>query len=277
MQELLAIARAAALAGGQILKDSRGDLGTVRSKSSSTDSVTDVDLAAGVAVVRSVLAADPDARFVIEEDEVYDLAGAARGKLDDAEVWVIDPLDGTTSYVHGYPTYSVSVAVLRHGTPVAGAIYNAALDELTVAAKDLGATRDGAPICAGDVARVRQALVITGFPYDRGKPLDDTLVVLEAFLRNPVHGIRRDGSAAIDCAHVASGRADGYWEFGLKPWDVAAGVVILREAGATVTAIDGTPWTPQSDSICAANPILHAEMIELIARAPKRRVWISVS
>jgi myo-inositol-1(or 4)-monophosphatase len=267
VRELLQTARAAALAGGEVLKACRGDLGAVRSKSSSTDTVTDVDLAAGVAAVRAVLAADPHARFVIEEEEVYDLAGGARGQLDDAEVWVIDPLDGTTSYVHGYPTYSVSVAVLHQGVPIAGAIYNAALGEMNSAAIGLGTTRDERPIATGDVTLVREALVITGFPYDRGKPLDDTLAVLEAFLRNPVHGIRRDGSAAIDCAHVAGGRADGYWEYGLKPWDVAAGVVILREAGAIVTAIDGTPWTPWAGSICTANAGLHAEMIDLIARA----------
>jgi myo-inositol-1(or 4)-monophosphatase len=270
VRDLLQTAQSAALAGGEILKACRGDLGAIRSKSSSTDTVTDVDLAAGVAAVRAVLAADPHARFVIEEEEVYDLAGGARGELDDSEVWVIDPLDGTTSYVHGYPTYSVSVAALHNGVPVAGAIYNAALGEMNSAGLGLGATRDGVRIATGAVKEIHEALIITGFPYDRGIPLDETLAVLEAFLRNPVHGIRRDGSAAIDCSHVASGRADGYWEYSLKPWDVAAGVVILREAGAMVTAIDGTPWTPWSGSLCTANAALHAEMIELIASAPRR-------
>ena len=119
-----------------MLESRRGDLGSVRSKSSATDLVTDVDIAAGVAVVATILETFPDASFVVEEDEVYALAGAARGALDSAEVWVIDPLDGTTSYVHGYPTYSVSVACLRAGQPVAGAVYNAAAGEMNAAASE---------------------------------------------------------------------------------------------------------------------------------------------
>jgi myo-inositol-1(or 4)-monophosphatase len=242
-------------------------MGVVRSKGWSTDFVTEADLAAGVAVVRAITQRLPDARFVIEEDEVYDMGPAARGSLDDDEVWVVDPLDGTTSFLHGYPTYSVSVACLRHGQPVAGAVYNAALNEMNAAAVGLGATREGVQLSVSDAPTVRDALLITGFPYDRGAPLDRQLKVLAAFLRAPVHGIRRDGSAAIDCCHVAGSRADGFWEYYLKPWDVSAGVVILREAGALVTDADGAPWTAHSESICCANPTLHAEMLSVIARA----------
>ena len=106
-----------------------------------------------------------------------------------------------------------------------------------------------------------------GFPYDRGAPLDTQLTVLAAFLRAPVHGIRRDGSAALDCCHVAGRRADGFWEYYLKPWDTAAGVVILRESGALVTDVDGEPWSIHSDSICCANPKLHAAMRAVIEQA----------
>ena len=265
MQSLLDVAKSAARAGGRVLESRRGDLGEIRSKSSLTDLVTDVDVAAGIATVQSILAVLPDARFVIEEDELYGLADATRGTLDDAEVWVVDPLDGTTSFVHGYPNYSVSVAVLRDGTPVAGAVYNAALGEMNSAAVGLGSYRDDLRLQTKSVERVSEALLITGFPYDRGKPLDRQLAALAAFLRAPVHGIRRDGSAALDCSHVAGGRADGYWEFSLYPWDVAAGIVILREAGALVTDAEGAPWTPHSTSICAANPRLHAGMLEILA------------
>lgn len=265
MQAQLDVAKTAARAGGRVLESRRGDLGEVRSKSSLTDLVTDVDVAAGLATVRAILAALPNARFVIEEEELYELAGATRGTLDDSEVWVIDPLDGTTSFVHGYPNYSVSVAVLREGTPVAGAVYNAALGEMNSAAVRLGAFRDAKRLHTQSAEKVGEALLITGFPYDRGKPLDRQLAALAAFLRAPVHGIRRDGSAALDCSHVAGGRADGYWEFGLHPWDVAAGIVILREAGAVVTDAEGAPWTPHSTSICTANPTLHAGMLEVLA------------
>jgi myo-inositol-1(or 4)-monophosphatase len=265
VQALLEVAETAALAGGRVLESRRGDLGEVRSKTSMSDLVTDVDVAAGFATVRAILTALPNARFVIEEEELYELAAATRGTLDDAEVWVIDPLDGTTSFVHGYPNYSVSVAVLRHGTPVVGAVYNAALGELNSAALGQGAYRDAQSLRTPATANVNEALLITGFPYDRGKPLDRQLAALAAFLRVPVHGIRRDGSAALDCCHVAGARADGFWEFSLFPWDVAAGIVILREAGAVVTDAEGDPWTPRSTSICAANPVLHKGMLEVLA------------
>ena len=137
------------------------------------------------------------------------------------------------------------------------------------AAEGIGAQRDDLAIGVASAQAVPDALVVTGFPYDRGEPLDRQLAVLSAFLRAPVHGIRRDGSAAVDCCHVASGRADGFWEYALKPWDMAAGVVILREAGATVTDAAGRAWDIYSESICAANPVLHGAMLDVIAGAQR--------
>jgi myo-inositol-1(or 4)-monophosphatase len=267
MIEALEAAVAAARAGGAELAARREDHGTTRSKSSPTDFVTEADIASGVAVARALLERDRNARFVIEEDEVYDLAGATRGSLDDPEVWVIDPLDGTTSYIHGFPCYSVSVALLQDGQPTAGAVFNVASGEMNAAAAGMGATRDTAPLHVSRAETVPEALLITGFPYDRGAALDRQLAVLAAFLRAPVHGIRRDGSAAVDCCHVAGRRADGFWEYGLKPWDMAAGVVILREAGAAVTDVDGRPWTAASTSICAANSALQKDMLAVIRSA----------
>jgi myo-inositol-1(or 4)-monophosphatase len=261
---MLETARAAALAGGAVLDSMRQTFGAVRTKGSSTDFVTEADVASEVAVVRAILERDSDARFVVEEDEVYGELGIARGELGVGDVWVIDPLDGTTSYVHGYPTYSVSVALVRGSEPIVGAIHNTAAGELFSAARGCGATRDGIPIHVADACSVNEALVITGFPYDRGALLDRQLAVLAAFLKAPVHGMRRDGSAAVDCCHVAAGRADGFWEFALRPWDMAAGVVICAEAGGTVTDALGTPWTVECDSILAANPILHAKMLAVI-------------
>jgi myo-inositol-1(or 4)-monophosphatase len=265
VRELLETAMNAARAGGAVLQAMAADMGEVRTKSATNDLVTDADVASGVAVVHEVLERYPSARFVIEEDEVHECTVAPRGLLGDEEVWIVDPLDGTTSFVHGYPTYSVAVACLRAGQPVVGAVYNAAADEMNAAAVGMGATRDGNPLRVTDVADIREALFITGFPYDRGATLDVQMRALTAFLRAPVHGIRRDGSAAIDCCHVAGGRADGFWEFGLKPWDTAAGVVILREAGAAVSDVDGNPWTTASGSMCCANPELHERMLEVIA------------
>jgi myo-inositol-1(or 4)-monophosphatase len=189
------------------------------------------------------------------------------GDVRSGPCWVIDPIDGTTSFLHGYPCYSVSIALLHDGTPMAGAVYNAALGEMHSAEAGAGAFRDGERLRVSSAVAVSDALLVTGFPYDRTAPLDRQLSVLAEFLRNPVHGIRRDGSAAIDCCHVAGARCDGFWEYALKVWDVAAGVLICREAGAHVTDVDGAPWTVESDSICAANPGLHAAMLEVIGRA----------
>lgn len=264
MRNALETAKAAALAGGRKLEAMRDRMGAVRSKGSAIDFVTEADVASGVEIVRTILEHDGDATFVVEEDEVYDLLGARRGTIGQGDVWVVDPLDGTTSFIHGYPTYSVSVALVRDTAPVVGAVYNAAAGEMNAAALGLGATRDEVPIHVTAAPRIQDALVITGFPYDRGEPLDVQMAVLAAFLRAPVHGMRRDGSAAVDCCHVAGGRADGFWEYALRPWDMAAGAIICREAGARVTDLSGEEWTAASDSILTANPVLHEQMLQLI-------------
>jgi len=264
VRDELETAVAAAEAGAAAIRERMGMTENVRSKSTPTDLVTDTDIAAGSTVVRTILTRDRSASFVIEEDEVYEEAEVPRASLQDPEVWVVDPLDGTTSFVHGFPCYSVSVALLRHGRPVAGAVTNVPLAETVSAADGLGAFVGDQPVRCGRTESLNRALLVTGFPYDRGAPLDRQLSVLAAFLRTPIHGVRRDGSAAVDCCHVALGRTDGFWEYGLKPWDTAAGVVICRESGARVTAIDGSKWTVSSTGILAANPILHERMLEVI-------------
>lgn len=261
------IVKQAAVAGGTVLTSRVKSITGRRSKTSATDFVSDVDIEAGVAVVSSLLAHDASISVIVEEPEVYDALGITQGSLDDELVWVVDPLDGTTSYLHTYPCYSVSVALLERGRPVVGAVYNAASDEMNWASVGGGAFRDGERLAVTTAATVPEALLITGFPYDRTAPLDRQLRVLGDFLRAPVHGIRRDGSAAIDCCHVAGGRADGYWEFSLMPWDMAAGVLIAEEAGAKVTDTTGRPWSTSTNSLIVANPELHSAMLEVIARS----------
>lgn len=267
MRDERATAIAAAQAGAAIVRDAANQIGAVRSKSSATDLVTEVDIASGVAIVRLLLEIDPSASIVVEEDEVYEITGVSPGDPWGPEVWVIDPVDGTTSFVHGFPTYSVSVALLRNGRPVAGAVADVPHGVTMSAADGLGAHLEGVPARCGEVTRLDEALLITGFPYDRAAALDRQLAVLAAFLRSPVHGIRRDGSAALDCCHVAAGRADGFWEYGLQPWDTAAGTVICREAGALVTDIEGADWSPSRNAgIIVANPVLHGHMLDVIRR-----------
>lgn len=264
MLDHLEIARTAALVGGTIVRQRADDVGDVRSKSRAIDLVTEVDIASGIAIARTLLANDPSARLIVEEPEVHEVLGVEPGALSDASVWVVDPLDGTTSFVHGYPCYSVAVAHLASGEVDAGAVYNAATGELFWAALGRGAYCDGERLACTDTRALTEALLVTGFPYDRTEPLDHQIAVLTAFLRAPVHGIRRDGSAAVDCCHVASGRADGFWEYGLKVWDMAAGALICREAGAVVTDTAGRPWTVDSEDICVAGPALHPRMLEII-------------
>ncbi len=266
MESRLNAAIAAAEAGGSVLRERGGRLGSVRVKSTRFDLVTEADIASGIAVVRTIAEHIPEARFVIEEPEVYALAGVSAGDLRDDEVWVIDPLDGTTSYVHGYPCYSVSVALLRGGEPVVGAVHNAATCETSRATAGGGAWRNGARLACSDAVEFAESLMITGFPYDRTATLDRQLSVFTRLIRS-VHGVRRDGSAAIDCCHVAAAEADAFWEFGLMPWDTAAGVVILREAGAVITDLEGAPWSVDSRDICAANPVLHASLLGAIQDA----------
>lgn len=269
MNTLRQIAEDAARAGGSVLLEHAGTITGLRTKSSSADMVSAADVASGVAVVSAIAAALPGARFVVEEPEVYELAGVTRGTLGDDEVWVIDPLDGTTSFVHTYPCWSVSIACLRDGRPVAAATYNVPNDQMASAALGEGASLGGSPLVCTGATALEQALLCTGFPYDRGEPFDRQLRLFEALVR-PAHDVRRDGSAAVDLCHVAAGRVDGFWETALQPWDMAAGVLIVEEAGGIVTDFGGNPWTVATRDIVAANLALHAVLLERIRRADRR-------
>lgn len=266
MDALLEAAEAAARAGGAVLRSMRESFGAMRSKSARVDLLTDADIAAGVAACRTIAERVDGVRFVVEEPEVYECAGVARGELGKGDVWVVDPLDGTTSFVHGYPCYATSVALVRDTQPIVGAVYNAALDELASALDGSGARLDGVTLAASRTARLQDALLVTGIPYDRGRPFDVQMRVLQSVARIS-HDIRRDGSAAVDCYQVAARRVDGFWEFDLKPWDLAAGVIILREAQATVTGTDGRPWDIFTPGIVAAGQALHGALLEAVLAA----------
>lgn len=270
MHDLRAIAESAARAGGAVLRRHAGQVRGLRTKSASADMVSAADVDAGVAVCRAIAAALPDSRFVVEEAEVYELAGVSPGSLADAEVWVIDPLDGTTSFVHGYPCWSVSVACLQEGVPVAGAVFNVPADEMYSAAAGAGATLDGVPLQCHGAAMLDRALLGTGFPYDRGAPLVRQLRLLERVLAE-VHDVRRDGSAAIDLCHVAANRTDGFWETGLNAWDMAAGVLVVTEAGGSVADFSGAPWTPATRDVVAANATLLGPLLSALQEADRAR------
>ena len=266
MNDALELASSAAKAAATLLAARAGRPGRTTTKSTSVDMVTEVDIAAGVLIARILAEGDPSTPFVVEEPEVYELAEVERGTLDAPAVWVVDPIDGTTSFIHGYPTFSVAIARLEDGVPVAGVVYNVPADECLAASADGPATLNGERIEVSKACTISRSLLITGFPYDRGAALDRQMAIFGSIIRG-VHGIRRDGSAAVDCCHVAAGRADGFWEFGLKPWDTCAGMLIATRAGAVASAMDGSPWTPSTADIIVAAPDLHPVLLEAIRRA----------
>ncbi len=180
--------------------------------------------------------------------------------------WLIDPLDGTTNFAHNYPFFAVSIAAEVAGTLAAGAVYDPVRDELFAAAAGAGATLNGEAIRVSEVSRVEDALLVTGFPYDVREHPERSLPAFQAFLMR-AQGLRRDGSAALNLCYLAAGRFDGFWESSLAPWDMAAGVLIVREAGGTVTDYGGGRFRLQGRQILASNGRLHDEMMEILARS----------
>jgi myo-inositol-1(or 4)-monophosphatase len=182
---------------------------------------------------------------------------------------VADPLDGTTNYLHDFPWYAVSVAAVADGEPVAGAILNVPTGELFTATVGGGARRSGQPIAVSKIDAPRRALVGTGFPFKHSDEVEPYLRVMGVVMRE-VAGLRRPGSAALDLADVACGRFDAFWEVRLAPWDVAAGILLVREAGGVVTDLHGTPARVAPGPIVAGNPAMHAWLLARVAGSGQR-------
>jgi myo-inositol-1(or 4)-monophosphatase len=177
--------------------------------------------------------------------------------------WLIDPLDGTTSYSHGLPHFSVSIALEIEGEIEAGVVFNPCLNECFSAIKGMGAHLNGQRIKVSKTKELNRSLLATGFPYDRVESPQNNLDHFNAFILK-IHGIRRMGSAALDLCYTAAGRFDGYWEMKLSPWDSAAGLVIVKEAGGTVTGFGGGAYTIYDNEILASNGHIHDKMIEVL-------------
>ena len=246
---LLDIATEAALSGGAVLESYWGRLETIDEKGRLGDLVTDADRAAEVCILEVLNRHVPEHPILAEE------SGKINGSQGDF-LWAIDPLDGTTNYAHQYPLCGVSIGLLFQGEPVVGVVMAPFLNELYRAATGLGATRNRKPIQVSKTARLDRSLLVTGFAYDRHQQ-DDNNYAEFCRLTHLTQGVRRGGSAAIDLAFVASGRLDGYWERGLSPWDLCAGIVLVREAGGQVTAYDSGEFNIQSGRILATNGALH--------------------
>jgi myo-inositol-1(or 4)-monophosphatase len=178
---------------------------------------------------------------------------------------VFDPLDGTTNYAHGLPIFCASLALELDGRAIAGAIYDSSREELFTAERGGGAYLNGAPLRPSSTATLLDALLVTGFPYDVHRKLDELVAMFGAFL-GASRAVRRLGSAALDLCYVAAGRFDGFWEQHLKPWDVSAGALLVEEAGGIVTGMDGAPFDPVASHLVASNGLVHREMLGVIAQ-----------
>jgi myo-inositol-1(or 4)-monophosphatase len=228
------------------------------------DYVTRVDRQSEERIVALIRERCPDHDIMAEESTDLGDPESVRARFDNAEyLWVVDPLDGTTNYLHQYPAYAASVAVARQGELVAGAVVDGVTGTAWWAWQGGGAWRDGERIRVGTLDRLDRALIGTGFPFKVTDLLPRYLRQLDTVLR-ATSGVRRAGAAALDLCHLADGRLDGFWELWLSPWDVAAGVVIVREAGGVVTTLDGDPDVRRAGAIVAGNPATHERLLELV-------------
>lgn len=221
--------------------------------------VTEADLASERHIKQLISSHYPTHRILAEE------SGASSDESNSSEqyTWIIDPLDGTTNFSHGFPCYAVSIGIEYKGESVAGVIYDPCRDEMFAAERGAGATCNDQKIQVSEIERLERALVVSGFPYDVRERMEEYLPAWREFL-NHAQGVRRLGAAAIDMACVAAGRMDGFWEQGLNAWDVAAGWVIIEEAGGCVTKLDGSPFDNHSASLLCSNGLVHDEMLDVL-------------
>ncbi|MEM1427540.1 MAG: inositol monophosphatase family protein [Cyanobacteria bacterium P01_H01_bin.130] len=266
LQTLLDIASEAALDGGAVLSSYWGNVaGQVEEKGRSGDLVTIADRSAEAAVIQVLGRHCPDIGIMAEESGLL-------GNQEGDWVWVIDPLDGTTNFAHQYPFSAVSIGLLYQDEPVVGVVYDPFHKDLFRAARGLGATRNRQPIQVSKAPKLSQSLLVTGFAYDRRETTDNNYAEF-CYLTHLTQGVRRGGSASVDLAYVACGRLDGYWERGLSAWDVAAGIVLVQEAGGMVTAYDGGPVDVSSGRLVATNGHLHEALVDTLATVPPLATW----
>ncbi|MFQ3639692.1 MAG: inositol monophosphatase family protein [Chloracidobacterium sp.] len=254
MNQFLSFAEAIAREAGAILRDRFGTTFAVRHKGR-IDLVTEVDVLAERHIHDRIRAQFPDHELLAEEGGLTQTVSDFR--------WIVDPLDGTTNYAHGYPFFSVAIALEHRQETIVGVVYDPLRDELFSAAKGQGACCNHRPIQVSAVDTLEQALLVTGFPYNVKASPQKNLDHFSAFL-DVAQAIRRDGSAALDLAYVAAGRFDGFWELNLSPWDMAAGSLLVTEAGGRVTAFDGQPFSPYVAEIVASNGRIHDAMGQVL-------------
>ena len=233
-------------------------------KKGTIDLVTEVDLECE-RMCRAILAERFPEHDILAEELSKDAGAPSLSRFR----WVFDPLDGTTNYAHGLPIFCSSLALEIDGSSAVGAVYDPTRAELFTAERGAGAFLNGQRLQTSTSAELIDALLVTGFPYDVHKQTADLVTMFGAFL-GTARAVRRLGSAALDLCYVAAGRFDGYWEQHLWPWDVAAGALVVSEAGGTVTGMDGSPFDPAAAHMVASNGRVHRAMLDVIADVRQR-------
>lgn len=260
MKDFMAVARDAALNAGRLLKENIHGTREITYKGD-INLVTEMDMRSERAVVETLRASFPGHGIIAEEETNI--------QNDSGFTWIIDPLDGTTNYAHGYPCFCVSIALEHEGEVVLGVVYDPMRDELFSAQKGQGASLNGKPVRVSLVDTLITSLLATGFPYDRKVSEKNNMDYFHDLLMASQE-VRRDGSAALDLCSVACGRFDGYWELKLKSWDVAAGSLIVREAGGMVSDFTGSGSGIHDEEILASNGRIHGAMLEILRKAERR-------
>ena len=227
------------------------------SKKGDIDLVTEADLASEALIIERIKSYYPKHSILAEESGEAVVVGDGTNWK-----WIIDPLDGTTNYAHGYPCFCVTLALEHEGEIKIGVTFDPTRDELFAAERARGASLNNKPIRVSAADDLGEALIVTGFPYDFKDRPDFARHLTQFLIRS--RGVRRDGSAAIDMAYVACGRFDGFWEEGLNPWDMAAGVLLIEEAGGQVSGYDNSKFSIYSPPIVASNGLIHSQMLDVL-------------
>lgn len=227
-----------------------------KSKENTYDLVTEADLAAENKIISIIKNRFPDHSLLAEE------SGKETHKSD--YCWIIDPLDGTNNFYHKFPMFCVSIALYKKGKPLIGVVFDPLKKELFYAEKSEGAFLNNKKIVVSNVNRLNKSLLVLGFYYERGSVMRKSLGLMKKFFYENVHGIRRTGSAALDLCYTACGRFDGYWELKLKPWDYAAGSLLLTEAGGRITDIQGNKYNLMMGNLTASNGKIHKQMLKVL-------------
>jgi len=269
MREFLDVAIEAAREAGAILLSEFDRPPTITYKGE-VDLVTQADRRSEDCVVTRLRANFPKHAIVGEESGGHAPQAESKGEQPPRFCWYVDPLDGTTNFAHGYPCWAVSIALVENDEPIVGVVFNPIAREMFTAVRGEGAWLDQKPIHVSKIDRLAISLLGTGFPTHKRVQNPNIHYYWRFTLSS--HGVRRDGSAALDMCSVACGRFDGFWEFGLKPWDTAAGTLIVREAGGRVTNFAGRPYQPGERECLASNGLIHEEMralaLDIAERSP---------